>query len=275
MTRRIPPLVLIGGGITIALGLLAGLAPLVAPFSPKTLSGAALSGPSSLHLLGTNDIGQDIFSQLVWGARPTLVVAVGSASLALAIGVIVGVTSGLIGGLLDLVAMRVVDFFLALPLLPVLVLVAAQVGARQGDLIVVIGLMSWPPTARILRSQTLTLRQRGFVSAARGFGTGPAYVVRRHLIPALGPLLVSGFVAVGAHAVLLEAGLAFLGLSDPTGVSWGLVLNRALLYQGLYFSSLWVWWVLPAGLAITAAVLGFTFVGIGLEPNFNPRWERA
>lgn len=171
--------------------------------------------------------------------------------------------------------MRVVDFFLALPLLPVLVLVAAQVGARQGDLIVVIGLMSWPPTARILRSQTLTLRQRGFVSAARGFGTGPAYIVRHHLIPALGPLLVSGFVAVGAHAVLLEAGLAFLGLSDPTGVSWGLVLNRALLYQGLYFSSLWVWWVLPAGLAITAAVLGFTFVGIGLEPNFNPRWERA
>lgn len=275
MSKRPPPLTLIGAAIVGCLGLAAILAPMLAPYDPRALSGPPLLTPSVHHLLGTNNLGQDIFSQLIWGARPSMTVAIGAAGLAVVLGIVVGVGAGLVGGTVDVVAMRVVDIFLALPLLPLLVLVAALVGAHQGDLILVIGLMSWPAPARILRSQTLSLRQRGFVQAAQGFGRGPAYVVRRHLLPPMGPLVVSGFVAVSSHAVLLEAGLAFLGLSDPTGITWGLVLNQALLQQGVYFSSLWTWWVLPAGLAITLAVLGFTFIGIGLEPSFNPRWERA
>ncbi|MGI9032804.1 MAG: ABC transporter permease [Candidatus Aeolococcus gillhamiae] len=267
------PLVIVGGALVTMLVVVAVAAPLLAPYDPRALSGASLVRPSAHHLLGTNDIGQDIFSQVVWGARSSLTVAVGSALLAVGLGVAVGILAGLAGGWVDAIAMRIVDVVLALPLLPLLVLIAALAGARRSNLVLIIGLTGWPATARIIRAQALTLRQRGFVDASRGFGAGFGHVARRHLLPALGPLIVTGFVSVAAHAVLVEAGLAFLGLADPTGVSWGLILNRALLHQGLYFTALWTWWVLPAGSAVTLAVLGFTFVGVGLEPAFNPRWR--
>ena len=148
-----------------------------------------------------------------------------------------------------------------------------------GQPTVVIGLLGAAPNARLLRSQTLTLRQRGFVTAARGFGGGPIYVLRRHLVPGLGPLIVVGFVNWAGISIALEAGLSFLGLGNQNDVSWGRTLNRALLQQSVYFSDMWPWWVLPSGLAITVAVVGFTFVCVGLEPTFNPRsartWLRA
>ncbi len=156
-----------------------------------------------------------------------------------------------------------------------LLAVAALAGARRANIVVAIALMAWPVVARTVRSETLSLRRRGFVEAARGFGGSRLYVMGRHLIPALSPIITAAFVNLAAVGILLEASLSFLGLADPTSVSWGLVLHRALLYQGLYFSPLWTWWVLPAGCAITLAVLSFTFLGVGLEPRFNPRWVRA
>jgi ABC-type dipeptide/oligopeptide/nickel transport system permease subunit len=262
---------LAGAGLVVALSVVAVLAPVLAPYDPHALSGAPLQPPSAAHPVGTNNIGQDLLSQLVWGTRASMAVALGSAALALVIGVLVGIGAGLRGGLVDTVAMRVVDAFLAVPVLPLLIVVAAAFGPSRVTIIVVIGVMLWPAHARVVRSQALTLRQRGFVQAARGLGGGLGYVLRRHLVPALGSLVAAGFVNVAAIAALLEAGLAFLGLADPTGTSWGLVLNRALQHQGVYFSAAWLWWVLPAGGAITVAVLGFTFLGVGLEPAFNPR----
>lgn len=276
MTRALrSPLVLGGSVLLVLLALVAAFAPRIAPYDPRALSGPSLQSPSLHHLLGTDDIGRDILSQLVWGARSSLTVATGAAALAIVIGTLVGLGAALAGGVLEIAVMRLVDVALAIPLLPLLILVGSFVGARPGSLLLVIGLLSWPVTARVVRSQALSLRQRGFVRAARAFGAGPLYLMRRHLVPAVAPLLVSGFVSIAAHAVLLEAGLAFLGLGDPVGVSWGLMLNRALLHQGLYFTPLWTWWVLPTGVAITLAVLGFTFLGVGLEPVFNPRWRRA
>jgi peptide/nickel transport system permease protein len=137
------------------------------------------------------------------------------------------------------------------PRLPLLVLVAALAGAGVLTVTVLIGLLFWPPMARIIRSRTLSLRGRGFVESARGF------------------------VAVASNAVLLEASLAFLGLADPTAVSWGLDINRALAEPGINFTSAWLWWVLPTGFAITLAIMGFTLLGVGLEPVLNPRWERG
>jgi peptide/nickel transport system permease protein len=138
-----------------------------------------------------------------------------------------------------------------------------------------IGLFSWPETARIVRSQTLSLRTRGFISSARAFGAGPFYVMRRHLLPALGPVIAANLVYVAGVAVTIEAGLAFIGLGDPSAVSWGAELNRALGTPQIYFGSLWLWWMLPAGLALTLTILGFTFVGVGLEPIFNRRTNRV
>jgi len=139
---------------------------------------------------------------------------------------------------------------------------------------VVIGFIGAAPNARILRSQTLTLRERGFIAASRGFGAGPLYVLRRHVVPGLAPLIVVGLVTWAGVAVGLQAGLAFLGLGDPSSISWGLMMNRALSVRGIYFSSMWTWWVLPPGLAIMVTLLGFTFTGVGLEPAFNPRSRR-
>lgn len=264
----------VGLGMIAFLVLVAVFAPLIAPYDPKALVADSLERPSGSHLLGTNDAGQDIFSEVVWGARASLYVAFGSIVVALLLALTLGVAAGLLGGIVDTVVMRMADVTLAIPILPFLIFVAVLAGPSRMVGILVIGFLGWPQVARVVRSQTLTLRARGFVHAARGFGAGPLYVMRRHLIPALGPVIAANLVFVAGIAVTLESGLAFIGLGDPTGVSWGSVLNRALLHQGLYFSWIWVWWLLPAGLAITATVLGFTFIGVGLEPTFNPRWGR-
>ncbi|MFP5375564.1 MAG: ABC transporter permease [Acidimicrobiia bacterium] len=269
------PLVVVGGGLLALLALAAALAPVIAPYDPRALAGDSLRPPSGRHLLGTNDLGQDVASQILWGARTSLTIAVGAAGLAVLVGSAVGMTAGLLGGVADLVAMRVVDVFLAVPRLPLLVLVGALVGADRTSLVLLIALLTWPVVARLLRSRILSLRSRGFVAAARGFGGGPAYVVRRHLLPAAFPLAASSFILIAGNAIVLEASLAFLGLSDPTGVSWGLMLNKALLHPGLYFVDAWTWWVLPAGFAITLTVMGFAFVGVGLEPVLNPRWAKG
>lgn len=265
------PLGLVGAVIVAALIGAALFAPVLAPYPPKAFVGGSLETPSAAHLLGTNNVGQDNLSRLVWGARTSLSVAVGAAGVTVLLSVVVGVGAGLRGGLVDMAVMRVVDVFLALPTLPLLILVAAMMTLSRPALIVLIGVLTWPVLARIVRSQTLSLRQRGFITAAGGFGGGPTYVVRRHLVPALGPILVAGFVTVAGRVVLLETGLAFLGLADPTGISWGFVLNRALDHPGLYFSPAWPWWVLPAGFAISGLAIGLMFLGVALEPALNRR----
>lgn len=269
------PVAVTGAGLVALLVVAAVLAPLIAPYAPDAPSGPSFAPPSLDHPVGTNNLGQDMLSRLIWGARTSLTVAAGAATLALAIGVVVGVGAGLVGGIVDVVAMRVVDVLLAVPRLPLLVLVAALAGAGWLTVTVLIGLLFWPPMARIVRSRTLSLRGRGFVEAARGFGAGLPYLIRRHLLPALGPVVAALFIAVASNAVLLEASLAFLGLADPTAVSWGLDINRALAEPGIYFTSAWLWWVLPTGFAITLAILGFTLLGVGVEPVLNPRWERG
>jgi len=259
-------------GLVVALAV---LAPLLSSYDPKAVSGRALEQPSARHWLGTDVPGRDIFAQLVFGARASLTVGAIAGSLALAGAVLIGVVPALVGGSTDAVANRVVVFLLALPGAPMLVLIGALAGNRRIALILVIAFLGTAPNARILRSQALSLRQRGFIPAARGFGGGPLYVLRRHLVPGLAPLIVVGLVTWASVAVSLESGLAFLGLGDPSGASWGMMLNRALSQQAIYYSPMWAWWVLPPGLAITLTLLGLTFVGVALEPMFNPRSRRA
>lgn len=275
MTRRAQPLLWVGVVIVGVVALVALTAPILAPYDPRAPSGPSLIAPEGAHLLGTNDAGQDILSQLIWGARASSVVAVASATLVVLVGTLVGAASGLAGGAADRVTMRIVDVFLAVPALPLLILVAALAGAGRATVILVIALAGWPHVARIVRSQALSLGRRGYVDAARGFGAGRWHVIRRHLLPALGPLVAASFVSWAATAVVLQAGLAFLGLSDPTEVSWGSILNRAQAHEGVYFGAQWTWWVLPPGLAITVSAMGLAFIGVGLEPRANPRWSRV
>jgi peptide/nickel transport system permease protein len=250
-------------------------APWIATHDPRAASGGSFESPSRAHLLGTNDGGADIFSRLVWGSRTTLVVAVTATALILLIGVAVGLTAGLRGGLVDTVMMRVVDVFLALPVIPLLLFIAALAGPSLTLSILMIGLFMWPQTARLVRSQTLTLRSRGFVANARGFGARPAYVMGRHLVPSLGPIIGANLVFVAGVAVTAEAALGFLGLGDPTAVSWGAEIHRALDDPQIDIGLLWLWWLAPFGLALTVAILGFTLIGVALEPWSNPRGSRS
>nr|MBA2496150.1 ABC transporter permease [Acidimicrobiia bacterium] len=270
-----PVMMLTGVGLLGLVTLAAILAPLLAAHSPTAESGLALERPSATHWFGTDIPGRDLFAQLVYGARSSISVALLAGSLAMVGAILAGVLPGLVGGVVDTLSTRTMVFLLALPGLPLIVLVGTLAGQSRIAIIFLIAFLGVAPNARILRSQTLSLRQRGFITAARGFGGGPLYVLRRHLVPGIGPLVVIGFVNWAGVAIGLEAGLTFLGLGDPTGVSWGLTLNRALSVQGIFFIPMWTWWILPAGLGITAAVLGFTFLGVALEPRFNPRWLRS
>ena len=272
--RRSP--LLLAGTIMLAVVVTAGaLAPWIAPYGPREIAGGVFESPSRDHLLGTNDAGSDLFSRLVWGSRTTMVVAVTATALVMAIGLAIGLTAGLRGGWVDRAIMRVIDIFLGLPFLPLLIFVAALAGPSLSVSVLMIGLFLWPQTARVVRSQALSLRSRGFVDIARGLGARPLYVLRRHLIPALGPVIAANMVFVAGVAVAIEAGLSFLGLGDPAAVSWGAELERAVSNPQIRIGSLWLWWLLPPGLALTFAIFGFSLIGIGLEPRFNPRWSRA
>ncbi|QSB17479.1 ABC transporter permease [Natronosporangium hydrolyticum] len=264
------------GAVILGLLLVAAVtAPLLAPYDPAQPVGPSLASPSGAHPLGTNNLGQDVASRLIWGARSTLLAAATAVGLAVSLGVLVGVGAGLAGGWPDLLAARTIDLALAVPRLPLLILIAAFAGVGGPTVAVLIGVLMWPAVARVVRSQTLTLRQRGYVRAARGFGASWSQLLRRHLLPGLAPLLIAETIVVASATVLLEASLAFLGLADPTRVSWGLDLHRALLEPGVYFSSAWLWWVLPAGALITMAILAFTLLGVGVERRWQPRVERV
>ncbi|MGI8810422.1 MAG: ABC transporter permease [Acidimicrobiales bacterium] len=272
---RRSPVLLVGVAmlsIVVAVGV---LAPWISPYPPRAITGEVFESPSAEHLLGTNNAGSDILSRLIWGSRTTLVVAVSVTLMVLVIGIALGLTAGLRGGLVDSSVMRLVDLFLGLPLLPLLIFVGALAGPSLPASVVMIGLFLWPQTARIVRSQALSLRSRGFVSTARGFGGGPAYVIRRHLIPALGPVIAANLVFVAGVAVAIESGLSFLGLGDPAAVSWGAELERAVSSDQIQFGTLWLWWMAPFGLALTFAIFGFSLIGVALEPRFNPRSGRA
>lgn len=267
---------LVAGAVLVGLAVaVAVCAPLLTSHDPTAISGRALEQPSARHWLGTDVPGRDIFAQLVYGARASLTAGVVAGALAIVGAVVVGVLPALVSGWADTLSNRAVVFMLALPGLPLLVLIGALAGNRASALVLVIGFLGIAPNARILRSQALTLRNRGFIAASRGFGGGPLYVLRRHIVPGLGPLILVSFVNWASVAIALQAGLAFIGLGDPSGISWGLMLNRALSQPAIYYSPMWTWWVLPPGFAITLTLLGFTFLGVSLEPYLNPRWKRS
>jgi len=274
---RLPRPGLAGAGLAILLGfgLLAASAPLVAPYDPGAYSGEPLARPSRAHPLGTNDVGHDILSELIYGARVSLMVGLVAGGLTTALAAAVGTAAGYLRGWSDAVLMRIIDFLMAIPHLPLMLLLAAYAGPSLLNVILVIVLLGWMVPARVVRAQTLVVRGEAYVEAARALGAGPLAIMGRHILPGLGPILVSVFVAQAARAVSLEAGLAFLGLGDPTLKSWGLMLRQALSYRGIYFTPHWLWWLLPPGLCVSLLVLGITLIGVGLEGRLDPRLRRG
>jgi peptide/nickel transport system permease protein len=264
----------LGGGAVLLFALVALAAPLLAPYDPHAFSGQPLERPGPAHPLGTNDAGQDILSELIYGVRISLAVGLGAALGTVALGLLVGAVAGYAGGPIDALLMRLVDVMLTLPRLPLLILLAAFLGSGLGQTIAIISLLFWPTTARVIRAQVQSQRQRGYVKMARNFGAGTAYVLRRHILPSIAPLIAFGLIAAAGRAVAMEAGLAFLGLGDPTAKSWGLMMRFALNLPGLLLTDRWLWWLLPPGLCITLLILALTYLGMGLEERLQPRLRR-
>ncbi len=271
---RLPRITWVGLAILLFFTVMALFAPWLVPHDPAAFDAAPLLPPSAEHPLGTNDAGQDIFSELIYGTRVSLLVAAVTSLLILGLATLVGTLAGYLGGVTDSALMRGVDVLLAIPRLPLMIVIAAYAGTGLTQIILIIALFSWPISARLIRAEVLSLRYRLHVQAARSFGGDARYIITRHLIPALAPILITTLVLQAGRAVLTEAGLAFLGLGDPTIKSWGLMMRYALSFSGIYFGSYWVWWLLPPGLCLTALLLGLTFLGQGLEAWANPRLER-
>lgn len=265
----------VAGGILVgAFAMLAAFGDQLAPYRATALSGASLQPPDPGHLLGTNLLGQDVASQLILGTRVSLVVALVAGVGTVLVGGLVGVTSGWFRGGIDGVLMRITDVVLVLPKLPLLLLVGTLAGGSDVALAILIAASFWPMTARILRAQVLTLRSRTHVRAATGFGAGPWHQVRRHILPDLALLSVAEFIPAAGRAVALLAGLAFLGVGDPTQPSWGAMMRDAVAYRGLFVTAAWSWWLLPPIVAVVTLVVGITLIGTAAERRISPRLSR-
>ncbi len=264
------------GGVMLTVALVvAALAPLVAPYNPNATTRVTINDiylpPSPSHLLGTDDAGKDVLTNFIFGARVSLTVGFFASFISIVIGGTVGIIAGFYGGRVENLLMRFTDIMLVIPDLPLAVVLVALTKPSLLNIILVIGLLGWTGTARLVRSQTLAVKQRKFVLRARAIGAGNWHIVRHHIFPLVLPLIVVNTVLVISLAILNESTLAFIGLGDPTVLSWGQMLNFAF-NRGAMSTGAW-WAMVVPGFGIVWVVLGCTLLGHGLEQILNPRVE--
>lgn len=245
-------------------------APWIAEY-PSGFSDAVLRPPSAVHWFGTDNLGRDIFAEVVWGTRISMTVGVCASVLAITIGVLIG-TLGAYFPKVDTVLGMIVDLSLSLPVLPLMILVAALAGPSLGTIILVISFFSWPEVARVVRSQALSVVGLPYMDAARVLGGGHGWILRRHLLPAVAPVITVTVVLTASRAVVSEAGLSFLGMGDPNSWSWGRILYES--QQSGSMTSAW-WTTLFPSIAILLLVVAATLIAISYNDARNPRTREA
>ncbi|MER8003212.1 ABC transporter permease [Streptomyces sp. NPDC095613] len=231
--------------------------------------GTALQAPSAEFPLGTDQFGRPLLGLLVWGARISLTVGLLAAALSVAIGALAGILAGHYGGWFATVVMRITDWFLVMPALVLAIVLATVMSRSVWTVILAIGVTSWPTTARLVRAQTIAVESRPYIERARALGGGHGHVMTRHVLPNVLPLVLAQTTLGISTAILTEATLAFLGLGDPTVVSWGGMLQDAR-EAGAVSSGHW-WYLAPPGLAIAFVALAFTLCGRAIETVLNPK----
>ncbi|MGG1630217.1 ABC transporter permease [Rossellomorea sp. NRS-1567] len=247
--------------------------PLLTQYDPKEYGVAeVLSPPSLQHLLGTDDLGRDVLGGVLLGARISITVGFLATLISMIIGTVVGIASGYYGGKVDTLLMRFTDVFLVLPWLPLALVLTAILGASIWNIIFVIGLTSWPGTARIVRSQTLSVKERQFIERARAIGADHLYIMRKHILPNVFPLIFANTILVSAVAILSETTLSFLGMGDTTEPSWGMMLHYAFESGAASLGA--YWYLISPGICVVLVVLGFTFIGYAFDEILNPRLKR-
>ena len=263
------------GGLIVLVGfvVMAVIAPLISPESGlsavDSIDNPAWAPPSWDFPLGTDNLGRSVAAQFVWGSRVSLFVGFAATVLTVGIGSIVGIASGFFGGRTDSVLMRLTDWFFVIPFLPLAIVLATILDRSLWNIVFVIGVTTWPSTARLVRAQVLTVKQRLYVDRARALGASRVHIVQRHILPNVAPLILASVTLAVPISILTETTLAFLGLADPNQTSWGKTLEEAF-GAGAISRNAW-WYYLPAGLGIVAVVLAFTLFGRALEEILDPR----
>ena len=252
------------------------LAPWLAPYDPYDVTVRAEKGlaPSLAHPLGTTiSTGQDIFSMLIYGARVSLMVGIITGVATALIGAFMGILAGYVGGFADTLIMRVVDVMLVIPTLPLTIVLTNLFGKSYFMIIFIFVIFGWTGLARVIRAQVLVLKNSNYVKAAELAGASRWHIMLRHILPGVSHLLIMNTALSSAGIMVAEAGLSFLGLGDPTAISWGKMLADAQSGGALLFGH-W-WWILAPGIGIFLSVFSFMRIGLALEEIFNPRMKRA
>ena len=253
--------------------LVALLAPEIVPYSPSDINFTPLLHPSASHLLGTTENGEDILSQLIWGARASLFVGLVSGVLISLIQLVTGVFAGYVGGVLDMAAVGVTNVFLVLPQIPLLIILAAYL--QGGGLLMLIGVITitgWAWGAKVLRSQAIALRDRPFVQAARVTGESRSHIVSAHIVPNMLGIMVSNFFSASLYAILAEAGLEFIGLGNINDITWGTMLYWAQQGDAILLGD-WVWLLVP-GLCLALLGTSLGLLNFAVDEIANPRLRR-
>ncbi|UCG77988.1 MAG: ABC transporter permease [Nitrospirota bacterium] len=264
-------LAIAGGLMVLGVFAISILAPVLSPYDPNEIDRYnILSGPSKLHLFGTDDLGRDVLSRMIYGSRISLLVGFVAVGISVLIGIMFGSIAGYYGGVLDRIIMRFVDIMLSIPAFFLILAVIAFVGPSIWNIMIVIGVTSWMGVARLVRAEFMSLRSREYVLSARSLGLSKFRIIARHMLPnSLAPVLVSAILGVAA-AILVESGLSFLGLGvQPPTASWGNILTLGKANIEI------AWWLsVYPGLAILITVLGYNLLGEGLRDAVDPRlWE--
>jgi peptide/nickel transport system permease protein len=242
------------------------LAPLLTHADPMALGPESLLPPASVHFMGTDDLGRDEFARVLYGGRISLMVGLFSALIAVSVGTFIGTVAGYFGEGIDDLLMRFTEVFQIIPRFLLAIVVVALLGGGQGKIILIIGLLSWPGTARVIRSQLLVIRGEEFVSAATMSGASSARIIVRHILPNVLPFIIISASLQTAAGVLVESYLSFLGLGDPSQPSWGLLLQQAQLYLQQ------AWWMSAfPGTFLSMTILGLNLIGDGLASRFGAR----
>ena len=244
-------------------------APLLEPYNPRAKTGDVYEAPSSAHWLGTDDGGADMLSLVIAGSRVSLIVGFAAALVAMLIGGTIGLWSGFYGGKSDTVLMRITDYVLVIPDIPLMIIVAALFGRSLTNIILIIGIIYWTSTARLIRAQTKSVRERAYVTRSRALGAGNQRLIGKHVLPQVMPLLIANTVLTIAIAIFAETYITFLGLGDPELISWGRLIENAFKGDAVINEAWWA--IVPPGVCVTLVILACTMIGMAMEDALNPR----
>ena len=258
-------------GVIIVIVLIGVFADFLAVYPYNIPAGRAFEAPGSNHWLGTDDLGIDIWAQICAGARISIIVGFFTALLAGVGGSMIGILAGYLGGITDKIMMRITDMMIVLPDLPMMIVLGAFFGPSMRNIILVLSLFSWTLAARIVRSKIISIKQEQYILAAKSYGANFFHLTINHFFPQVMPVMAVSMIRLVGRAIVAEAGLAFLGLGDPTSKSWGLIINHAINFSGIYFTPYWKWWVISPLVAITLMVTAIAFVGRELEKVLNTK----